>query len=213
MPQMTVSTRITLMFEATLCFVRRRETDINPLFLPWTDKSMEWRCHTLRQCRGQFGFDGPAKALLLPVTVRALQIGNPEEIICEEHVYQCCRIQPSQRGEIREKARKQTALYKTKVIQSLEQNITENFSEQIFQFSQEMLPGDYDIAQVNTLCHSAVCQECVLHVSLVFKRKLSIALTSAWMLSFTRVFIRTCGANCITWRNLTWSDATIDYVY
>lgn len=153
MPQMTVSTRITLMFEATLCFVRRRETDINPLFLPWTDKSMEWRCHTLRQCRGQFGFDGPAKALLLPVTVRALQIGNPEEIICEEHVYQCCRIQPSQRGEIREKARKQTALYKTKVIQSLEQNITENISEQIFQFSQEMLPGDYDIAQVNTLCH------------------------------------------------------------
>lgn len=33
MPQMTVSTRITLMFRATLCFVRLPETDINPLFL------------------------------------------------------------------------------------------------------------------------------------------------------------------------------------
>lgn len=41
----------------------------------------------------------------------------------------------------------------------------------------------------------------------------SISLTSVRMLSFTRVFIRTCGANCITWRNLTRSEATIDYMY
>lgn len=75
------------MSKATICLARLPETDINPLFLQQTDKSMEWRCHTCTQRRGQFGFDGPAKALQLPVAVRALQIGNPEEIICKEHIY------------------------------------------------------------------------------------------------------------------------------
>ena len=41
----------------------------------------ESRC---RQWRGQGTFDAPAKARLPPATVRTLQIGNPEEIICEE---------------------------------------------------------------------------------------------------------------------------------
>lgn len=37
---------------------------------------------------GQSGFGGPAKApLLLLVTVGALQIGNPEEIMCKERIY------------------------------------------------------------------------------------------------------------------------------
>lgn len=63
---------------------------------------------------GQLGFDGPAKAPLPPVAVRALQIGNPEEIICKEHVYQWCGIQPSQSGEEGEEGGGQTAWYKTK---------------------------------------------------------------------------------------------------
>lgn len=130
MLQMTVSTSITLMFEATLCFVRLPETDINPLFLLQTDKSMKWRCHTCRQWKGQFGFDGPAKALLLPVTVRTLQIGNPGEIICKEHVHRWCRIQLSQRVEMRKSQKsKQPDRKPVKAFQSFyhQQNISTKF--------------------------------------------------------------------------------------
>lgn len=129
MLQMTISTRIILMYKATLCFVRLHETDINPLFLLQTDKSMEWRCHTCRQWRGQLGFDSPAKALLLPVTVRALQIGNPEEIICKEHVHRWCRIQRSHRGEMRKKPEsKQPGMKRIKALQTFSQNTTKTFS-------------------------------------------------------------------------------------
>lgn len=64
----------------------------------------------MQTVEGQFSFDGPAKALQLPVTVRALQIGNPEEIICKEHVYQWCRIQPYQRGKMRKRHSKASRL-------------------------------------------------------------------------------------------------------
>lgn len=51
------------------------------------------------------------------------------------------------------------------------------------------MPKEYNIAQIIycvMCCHSAVCQECVVHVLLIFKQSLSISLTSAGMLSFTR---------------------------
>lgn len=140
---------------------------------------------------GSSGFDGPAKALLLPVTVRAPQIGNPEEIICKEHVHQCCKIQPSQRGEIR---KKQTALYKTKAIQSLGQNLyLEHFRANISVF-----PGDVSKRLLHrwirgTVCsHWAACQKCVVHILLIFRQKLktqNISLTTVWLLSVTRVLI------------------------
>lgn len=95
---------------------------------------------------GQLGFDGPAKALLLPVTVRALQIGNPEEIICKEHVHRWCRIQPSQIGGDGKKSQKAKQPYGTKQIkafQSFERHITAEkriSRAKKFQFSHETLP-------------------------------------------------------------------------
>lgn len=153
---------------------------------------MEWRCHTFRQCRGQPGFDGPAKALPLPVTVRALQIGNPGYIICKEHVYQWHWIQPNHRGEMR---KSQKANRWIKAFQSFKWNLTRNFIFQkiqtahtfCLQFPHETLPEDCNTIQV-TYCvmFQLFVRECVVHISLIFKQKLCISLTSAGMLSFTR---------------------------
>lgn len=101
MLQMTVLVSITFVFGAVICFVRLLQTDVNPLFHQQSDKRMEWRCHSCRQWR--FGIDGLAKALQLPASVRALQIENLEEIVCKEHVYQCCRMQHCEKTWVDEK--------------------------------------------------------------------------------------------------------------
>ena len=147
---------------------------------------------------GQLGFDGPAKALLLPVTVRALQIGNPEEIICKEHVHRWCRIQPSQTGgdggKKSQKAKQPHGTKQIKAFQSFEQHVTaekkksgaktnSNFPTR--HYRENKTQHRYCIVSCAAI-RLFVCQECVVHIPLIFKQKLSISLTSAATLSFAR---------------------------
>lgn len=157
---------------------------------------MEWRCHTFRQCRGQLGFDGPAKALLLPVTVRALQIGNPEEIICKEHVFWWCRIQPSQeRGDEKKPESKQPGTKRIKAFQLAEYNqeisraTIPNSTQLCLQFSHETLPKECNIAQVIycVMCSHSACLSGASGSRLAdLQTKTLHLLTSAGMLSFAR---------------------------